>query len=246
MRRIPLGALVPTVLAGGAQTYSEKVLALGPIAYYKLDETSGTTATDSSGNGYNGTFARDVSTMGTGVGPLGGDTAPAFDGTNDVVVLPAASLDAKWNGSLFTISAWCIVSGVGVWTDGAWGRVVSLRVNVSNLVYLMKSVSNNRWDSQFNGGGTLDTVTYSTSTTSWFHSCLVVNRAADTYKLFINGAQTGSTQTGIGTWAGSLLANYCCIGAYVNTPTEAFSGRIAQVAIFASDQEANVATLANV
>lgn len=37
-------------------TYEEYVTSLSPIAWYKLDETSGTTASDSSGNGYNGIY----------------------------------------------------------------------------------------------------------------------------------------------------------------------------------------------
>src|SRR4051812_1334419 len=36
--------------------YSSAVLALSPIAYYRLGESSGTTAADSSGNGLNGTY----------------------------------------------------------------------------------------------------------------------------------------------------------------------------------------------
>ena len=37
-------------------TYDSAVLALSPYAYYRLDETSGTTATDASGHGHNGTY----------------------------------------------------------------------------------------------------------------------------------------------------------------------------------------------
>lgn len=49
------GALhsVPT---SGAVTLEEAVLALSPAGYWKLDETSGSTATDSSGNGRHGTY----------------------------------------------------------------------------------------------------------------------------------------------------------------------------------------------
>lgn len=40
----------------GALALPAAILALDPIAYWKLDETTGTTATDSSGNGHHGTY----------------------------------------------------------------------------------------------------------------------------------------------------------------------------------------------
>jgi hypothetical protein len=70
--------------SGVANTYDNAVLALGPLAYWKLDETSGTTAVDSSGNGNNGTYSS------TGV-TLAGATVP---------LTPPPSL--KWVTSLTT------------------------------------------------------------------------------------------------------------------------------------------------
>ena len=46
------------VLAGvSGASLSSAILALSPVGYWKLDESSGTTATDSSGNGRNGTYS---------------------------------------------------------------------------------------------------------------------------------------------------------------------------------------------
>ncbi len=59
-------------------SYSSTVLADSPVAYYRMNETSGTTATDSTGHGYNGTFGSSVALGGTGFVP--GDTAPTFPG----------------------------------------------------------------------------------------------------------------------------------------------------------------------
>ncbi len=42
--------------SGGSSPYSTAVLADSPLVYYRLDESSGTTATDISGNGNNGTY----------------------------------------------------------------------------------------------------------------------------------------------------------------------------------------------
>jgi hypothetical protein len=48
--------LLCSPLARGAASYHDTVLADGPVAYYRLEELSGTTAVDSSGNGRDGTY----------------------------------------------------------------------------------------------------------------------------------------------------------------------------------------------
>lgn len=60
--------------------YSALILAANPQAYYRLDEASGTTANDSSGNGYNATVT------GATLGQTG-----AIDGDNDTSMLFTAS-----------------------------------------------------------------------------------------------------------------------------------------------------------
>ncbi|MDB5072558.1 MAG: cell surface protein [Candidatus Eremiobacteraeota bacterium] len=59
-------------------SYAGIVLADNPLAYYRTNESSGTTATDASGHGYNGTYGSSVTLGGTGFVP--GDTAPSFPG----------------------------------------------------------------------------------------------------------------------------------------------------------------------
>ena len=49
-------AITVTTSAGTVGALETAILALSPIGYWKLDETGGTTAADSSGNGRNGTY----------------------------------------------------------------------------------------------------------------------------------------------------------------------------------------------
>jgi hypothetical protein len=58
------------------------ILAENPLGYWKLDETSGSTADDYSGNGHDGTYSGP--TLASEAGPDGGDYA-VFDGNNDHV-----------------------------------------------------------------------------------------------------------------------------------------------------------------
>lgn len=90
-----------TVPGGGAD-YAAEVLADSPVAYWKLDETSGTTATDSVG-GNNGTYTGGYTLNQPGI-PSTGRPSVLFDGTSGYVNLgaPAAlNLTAAW-----TLEAW--------------------------------------------------------------------------------------------------------------------------------------------
>lgn len=95
--------------------YSSVILADSPLAYWRLNEASGTTAADSSGNAHNGTISGAVTLGAAGlVAGAGSDTAYSFDGTAGT---PGQVLTA-WNPSgysAFSVEAWVnfstIVSG---------------------------------------------------------------------------------------------------------------------------------------
>lgn len=78
-------------------------LANGLVAYYKLDEKTGTTISDSSGNGatsdaFTGNTAWARGKYGYGLG---------FDGNNDVVTIPeTTATDIGLAGDSYTVSAW--------------------------------------------------------------------------------------------------------------------------------------------
>ncbi len=81
--------------------YATQVLADDPILYWRLDEPSGTTAADASGEGNHGTYLGGV-TLGT-AGAIDEDPSASahFDGSNDRVTL-AAPNPATLTGS-FTV-----------------------------------------------------------------------------------------------------------------------------------------------
>lgn len=85
--------------------YQSTVLADSPKAYYRFDEASGTTATDSSGNGFNGTYASSGVTLAQ-PGALTGDsdTAVLLDGLAGQMTCPAGLNTAGW--SAFTVEVW--------------------------------------------------------------------------------------------------------------------------------------------
>lgn len=74
-----------------ATYYRDEVVRSLPAAYYRLDETGGATATDSSGNGLNGTYAGTPGYSATGA-IAEGNTAVTFSGDDSVSVVDNALL----------------------------------------------------------------------------------------------------------------------------------------------------------
>jgi hypothetical protein len=79
-----------------------------PVALWKFDETSGVTASDSTGNGYNGTLINGSAWT------TGGrfDGAISFDGSNDYISVPyiynptANDTALEYKGGVLTLGAW--------------------------------------------------------------------------------------------------------------------------------------------
>lgn len=75
----------------------------GLVGQWKLDETSGTTAADSSGSGYDGTHTGGVTVNASGPYPGEGAVAAEFDGSDDYVDLPNITVDFS---SGFSAACW--------------------------------------------------------------------------------------------------------------------------------------------
>lgn len=91
----------------------------GLIAQWLLDETGGTTAVDSSGNGHDGTYTNGVTLGNSGpyLGP--GANAAGFDGFNDYVAIPNESAFDITNE--ITVSAWIKVDQF----DATWQAIIA-------------------------------------------------------------------------------------------------------------------------
>jgi hypothetical protein len=167
-------AVVNVSATGGAATLA---------AHWLLNETSGTSAADASGNGNTGTLNNGpVWTTGIDAGAL------QFDGTNDYVqVANSTSLNLVKN---FTIAAWvgptavtsgyqCIVGKV----TGANDKQYQLGINAAGALQFDYEKSNNNYALS---GGTITTGT-------WQHVAVTIDSSRNV-KLYINGllATTGT------------------------------------------------------
>ena len=90
--------------------YSGTILADQPLAYYPLNDTSGTVAADSSGNGLNATYVGGVQLGQPGALPFDPGTAVTLDGSTGYVQLPTLS-NAFTSG--FSAEVWADPTSVG-------------------------------------------------------------------------------------------------------------------------------------
>jgi hypothetical protein len=93
-------------------TYASEVATDSPVLYWRLGESSGTTATDSSGNGRDGTYAGSPTLAVAGLLAGDADTAVSFDRTDDYVSYASTVLS---NSSAGTYEIWfkTSISGAG-------------------------------------------------------------------------------------------------------------------------------------
>jgi hypothetical protein len=224
-----------TVMGGARATpYYEKVLAIQPtnlIQYLRLNETSGSAADDLSTEGNNGAYSAAIQ-LANAAGP-DGVLCAHFDGTAYVNVY-SAGFNADFVGNELTVAAWIKVENLGIWTDGATRRVIGFEnVDGTNYFHLQKTTTNNRLAGDIKMGGVAKAVNINSMTaTGWFHIAMTISKMVDEYKLYINGAQSGTTQTGLGSWSGNLVSTQCNIGAYTQVPTFPFIGWLAHSAIW--------------
>lgn len=228
-RRNFLGGIRRTPLLSGS--YSEKLRRLfgsSIVSYLPLWEPAGATvAADISGRGYNG--APTAVTFGAaGIGD--GSTAASFDGSTSFIDWYSAGLASAFNASEGTLMIWAKVSAAGVWTDTTV-RVLGLLSSdgvSQNYIRIIKNSINNQLVFTYRAGNVNKAVTKSSvTTTGWMALGLTWSVSADEVKAYFGGVQEGTTQTGLGTWAGALQSTAALIGALSAVPANVWSGPLA-------------------
>lgn len=209
--------------AGGEVTYSDLVLGLGPIAYWPLNEMSGTRAVDVVG-GNNGTY--------TGVDLGQSQTpfvAPLFDGSGDY-----CNLDSTWLRNTFTPNETTVMiwykPDSGVLADSTFRGIIRFQVDTDNRIYLARSTTNNVFDILWEANNTMEVVSPTIATYTWHQLAITASKTADQVKVYVDGAQSGSTQTGLQTWTGTPTTNL--IGAATAVPANVWKGWLAHAALW--------------
>jgi hypothetical protein len=190
--------------------------ALGQVAAYGFEETSGTGVVDGSGNGHVGTIT------GATRSPSGRfGSALSFDGINDWVTIPDANPLDLTTG--ITMSAWVNPTAVG-----AIYRTVLMKEQPGGLIYTLYAGEGTGKPSGhiFTALEQRVSGTANTATNTWTH--LATTWDGSTLRMFVNGVQVGTNAvTGpIRTSTGMLRIGGTAVW------SEWFSGRIDEVRLY--------------
>lgn len=205
------------------------VLPLNPIAYWRLNEFSGTTAADLSGEGHHATYQGP--TLDAVAGPhINGPKSPSFDGSNDYVDIYSSNFASSFNTSAFTISLWLKVNS---WTDGNERAGIIIKADANNFVQIAKYTTNERVWIVVRAGGVFRHYQYTVPSgiqDEWIHFAVTYDAAATKMVAYANGTFVGQ-HVDCGVWSGSLDSDECTIGRGFGG-SYYFDGAVADVAIF--------------
>jgi hypothetical protein len=174
----------------------------GPVGYWKMDEGSGTTTVDASGNGNNGTLSGTTAwnngKYGKGIG---------FSNTAAVSAGSGSTIDDLPNGKAFTAETWV------KWDGTTSGTLFLLGKKTSGTV---------GWDIiKVNGSSTIQGRVFTDSTTGissaagiaanvWTHVAMTYDDTGDRVpKMYLNGvAVTSSSTAATGSYQSEASANF--------------------------------------
>ena len=149
----------------------------GLVAHWKLDEGTGTTANDSSGNGHDGTLTNGAQWT---TGNIGG--AVSFDGTDDYVDVPYSP--ALNPPDAFTVSVWAMAASGGT----GYRSPISCRDDGPQEGYIIYATPGDIW--QFwTGPGWHGISGPSVRLDSWVHLTAVFS--AGTKRFYVDGILAG-------------------------------------------------------
>ena len=203
-------------------SYLGAVLESQPANYWRLDETSGTTATDRIA-GKNGTYTGGVTLNQTGALTASGDNDPSIslNGTSGWVTTPVTLTTAQL--SRFTLEAWVKLtsSPSGTVTVAAISGSIKMQVTAGPLSLLQMSY--------VDGGGTTHTFQGANpfGTGSWHHLMIGYNSRTGIATV----TQDGTSTTTLAAAAPAGNSNTLSIGRTSGT-SDWFPGQIDDVALY--------------
>lgn len=150
----------------------------GLVAFYKFDETSGTSAADSSGNGHTATLAGGA-TFAAGLQ----NNAVALSGSSQYVSLPAGIVNGLTS---FSISTWVKLNATTMWS-----RVFDFGTGTTAYMFFApNSGTTARYAITIGSSAQEQRITPPTPpTATWEH--LVVTQTGSTGTFYVNGASAG-------------------------------------------------------
>jgi hypothetical protein len=207
-----------------AKSYRDEVLADNPVAYWRLGETSGTTAADEVGS-YNGTY-QGTYTLGED-GPITGGKAVGFSGASGE--MSASPQSAIGDISTATLECWMYRAASGRIVAAGFGDGNGSRFSIlwfsDNNIYFSAEKNSTAFGSVF------------ANLTEWHHLAMVFDGSLSgnaRIAFYLDGelkARTGGSGTHPATLAASSSLGNISAGRE-NLNNRSSNGRIAEMAIY--------------
>lgn len=206
------GIVAASAVLSTGSGYSAAVLADSPLAYFRLDETSGTTLTDSSGNAHNGTYVSP--TLGVTGATSDGDKAATFNGTSAYAF--AAGGGAAWvptHASSWTFECWAKFTSTGfaglatIRTPSPFADSgITCNITIGRTA---GRIGAETWDWANSGSRVISSANNNDG--NWHHVAVTFDQPTNTLKLYIDGSlndtKTQGTTGGAGNRQVTLAAN---------------------------------------
>jgi hypothetical protein len=210
----------------GPSSYKSAILVDSPQAYYRLGEASGTTANDSSGNGYNGTLSGTVTLSQAGALEQDTNKAMLFDGSSGYVALASGMSTSGY--SALTVELWMNLANTSF---GQNARILANDHTDSNNKGFQLAVNAGGAGGFFGlGFGSYQVgadFSGSFSANTWYH--LVATYDGTTIQLYVNGVANGSATVGGSIAAAGFPINIGRNPAYAG---DYFPGTLDEIAIY--------------
>ena len=202
-----------------SHSFSLNIFEALPVAYYRLDETSGTTLVDSSGNGHNATL---ISGILNDSGALNGALEIDADDTNANRGMQIPSTVKEQITDAVTIMFWA-------YGADSLPRRTSVFTGAGFNIHLPWDNGSIFWDA----GGTPDRISISANSADyqakWNHYAFTKNATTGEMKIYINGVERGS---GSGHMSPLDATGLMYFGSAYASGTNAYDGRIDEVQIY--------------
>jgi hypothetical protein len=216
------GAIDDVRVYNKALTQSEIADLYGLVGHWKLTETSGTTATDSSTKALHGTYANGPTLAQAGPYPGNGQNAASFDGANDVVNGAASTNYADFADG-FSVAGWvyfnAFLNNVSMLENGSTTENFALSFSGSGQVRVQARNTSSTLQSM--------TTTATLPLGAWKH--VVGTYDGSAFRVYIDGQLASTTNNAftIGTASGNLS-----LGASLQGTDEFLSGRLHDVRLY--------------
>lgn len=164
-------------------TYSAEVLADTPLIYLRLGESSGTTASDSSGNGRDGTYTGSP-TLGV-AGALAGDADTAINcpGSGYVAVTGAAWMAV----TDYSVELWIKYTSTTTAMFVSWNNLSSTK-KIIELADVSGKIQITAYNTSGAGTAIVSPLTYNDG--NWHH--VVATKSGTTFTLYVDGSQVAT------------------------------------------------------